>query len=117
HRRTVRILEGRDHLVAPAARHAAVQPPDLDAEPRREIRAEQLAPFGELREAQRLGALCHDLLEELLGARELPRTARERGPVTEQVRGMVADLLQAREAGEHEPAALDPFRLLRARDE
>ncbi len=50
------------------------------------------------------------LVDQLVEAGELARAPRDRAPVVEEVRRMVADLLQAGERGEHEASALHPVR-------
>ena len=94
-----------------------MQPTDLDAEAALEVRREQPAPLRELREAQHLVALRQDLVEKLLGTSELARPAGQRRAVAQEVRGMVAHLLQPHEPGQHEPAPAHTLRLLRLREQ
>ena len=68
---------------------------------------EHRAHLGELREDQRAFAAREYLLQHLRQPRELARAAGNRGVVLEELRRMIADLLELGERREHQPLALD----------
>ena len=72
-----------------------------------QVRPQHPAELGVLGEAQRLVAGGDDLVADLLEPGQLARPAGQPGAVGEQVRGMVAHLLELGHRGEHEAAAAD----------
>ena len=56
-------------------------------------------------------------VDQLVEASELARTTRDARAVTGGLRGVVADLLQASQRGEHEAASLHPLGCLRVGEE
>ena len=113
-RRAVRGLEPLDHRVAGLLRDTAVQEEHLAAEGLLQVALEDLAHLGELGEHQ--GPLAHGehLLEHLGQPRELAGAAGDRRVVAQQLRRMVADLLELQEHGQHQarrwmPSALASF--------
>ena len=89
-------------------RGPAVQEQHLAAEPLLQVTAQQVPELGELGEAQRLVPLGERLGEDLLEPRELAGAPIERGAVLEQVRRVVARLLELHQRREDDPRALDP---------
>ena len=71
------------------------------------MRLQHPAELGVLGEAQRLVAVGRDLLADLLEPGELAGPAGQPGAVAEQVRGMVAHLLELGHRGEHQAAPGD----------
>ena len=95
------------HRVPLLLRRAAVQEEHRAAEPGGQVRLQHPAELGVLREAQRLVALGHDLVADLLEPGQLAGPARQPGTVAEQVGGMVAHLLELGHRGQHQAAAAD----------
>ena len=75
-------------------------------------RAQQVAPLGELREAEDPVALGDDLVEQLLDPGQLAGPTGEERTVVEVVGRVIADLLEAQKPGQHPPAAIDAFGLV-----
>ena len=100
------------HLVAPLLRGAAVQVGDVAAEARGQVRHQQLGELGELGEAQHPVALGEDLLQDLLEPDDLARPAADGRAIVQQLRRVVAHLLELGHRGQHVAAALDALGVL-----
>ena len=104
----VALLERGDHRLALADGDAAVQEPVLDAAPG-QVRREEAAHLDVLREDQHGAVLGEHRAEELVDEVELLGAAGQPdgAGLLEEVGRVVADLLEAGEQGEHQPAAGD----------
>jgi hypothetical protein len=71
------------------------------------VRLKAAAPLGELGEHQRLLARGEDLVDELVEPIELARPAGQPRTVGQQVRRVVADLLEPQHRLQHQPAPFD----------
>ena len=89
-----------------------MQPQRLGAEAPAQVRQEQVAPLGELREAQHPVARGDDLVEQLLDPGQLAGAAGERRAVAQEVGRVVADLLEPQQPGQHDAAAVDALGLV-----
>ena len=96
-----------DHRVPLFLGRAAVQEQHRAAEPGRQVRLQHPAELGVLGEAQRLVALGHDLVADLLEPGQLAGPAGQPGAVAEQVSRVVAHLLELGHGGQHQAAAAD----------
>ena len=99
-------------ILALADRGLAVQHQARPAEHGAEERGQRRGHLPELGEDQRLLLARGDLLGDLAQARELAAVLFGPGVVAQPLRGMVADLLEAHQEGEHEAAALDAVGVL-----
>ena len=84
-----------------------MQPEDLNATTAGQMQRQPLPPCGVLGEDQRLLAGLKNLRQQLLAALQLAGASRQIGAVVEVMGGMIADLLEPRESGQHEPLAGD----------
>src|SRR5258708_12599038 len=75
------------------------------------MRLDDLAHLAELREDQRALTYLQDLLQHLGQPRELTRPAIDRRVVTQELRRMIAYLLQLRERRQHQSAAPNAVRI------
>ena len=96
----------RDQILALLHRGLAVQHQAGAAEHGAEERGERRGHLAELGEDQHLLLPGGDHLGDLAQARELAAVGFGPGAVAQPLRGMVADLLEAHEEGQHEPPAL-----------
>ena len=106
-RRGVVGLEAGDHRVACRLGDAAVQEQHLAAEPARQVAAQHRAELGVLGEQQRPLAGRQHLVQDLVEPLELARPAGQPAAVAQEVRRVVADLLQLGHRGQHQAAPLD----------
>jgi hypothetical protein len=105
--RPCRVLEAFDHFIAPLLGHGAVQEQDLLPEDFLQVPPQQFAHLGELGEDQGPVADFEDLFEHLGQARQLAGTTLNGGVVAEELRRMVAHLLELGQGGEDQSFALD----------
>ena len=109
-----RVLEPGDEVVPLTLAQPSVQVPDLAAESGTEVSAQQVAELGILREQQRLLPRGEHLIEGLLHARQLPRASSQAAAVFEELRRVVADLLELGHGRQDQSAALDAIGALDA---
>ena len=107
--RAVVALEGGDQLAAPRHRRAAVQHQPRLPEDRRQEGGQRLGHLAVLGEDQQLVLALGDLLDELAQAGELAAALLGKVAVARDLRGMVANLLEAHEGGQNHAAALHGF--------
>ena len=100
------ILELGDEPVAAGLRHRPVEERHRPPEALGDVPAQQRPHLDELGEHQRPLADVDELVDELVEAGQLAGAAVQSGIVAERMDGVVADLLELGEGGEHDRAAL-----------
>ena len=105
-------LELVDELLPSSDRRAPVQDQPGAAEYRREEPRQRLGHFPKLGEDQRLLLARRDLLADLPQPRELAALVGLEKPVAQQLAGVVAQLLEAHQVGQHQAAALHAVEVL-----
>ena len=108
-RRQFVLLKALDQFAALGHRRAAMQHQTLATEDGAEKGRQRLGGFAKLGEHQHLFLLGGDHLGQLAQAGELAAVVGAPGAIAQPLRGMVADLLEAHQEGEHHALATDAF--------
>ena len=108
-RRAVFLLESRANLSRRALGHRAVQEQHLAPERCLQMALEDRAHLGELGKDQRALAGFDYLLQHLDQSRKRAQTFGNRGVVLEELRRMIADLLELGERRQHHPLRWMPL--------
>ena len=74
-----------------------------------DVALKDIAHLGELRKDQRAVVFFQRLFEHLRDARQFPAAAVERRVVLQELRRMIAHLLQLHQRGQHQSLTLDAF--------
>ena len=93
-----------------------MQEQHLAAERLLQVSSQQLAHLGELREHQSAVAGRDDFLQHLRQTRQFARATGNCGVVAEELRGMIAHLLELRQRRQNHALAAGCLRLVEARD-